>query len=155
MPKSEIKDDAGNKSFLRKKHILIPVLSAIAFFVIGLSLISLGLYVNAKKQLSNANTEVAGLKQEVKGYQENPAARLVQEKAALIEEVGKLIVLPDEEPTIATVTDLASLKGQPFFASAAVGDKVLIYTNAKKAVLYRPSEKKVLEVAPVNFDSQK
>jgi len=75
-----------------------------------------------------------------------------QETQALIARVSQLIVLPeDEEPTVATVSDPERLKDQPFFAKAKVGDKVLIYTNAKKAILYDPVNNKIVEVAPVNI----
>ncbi len=75
------------------------------------------------------------------------------EPKALIEQVGKLMELPlGEEPTIATVSDVQKLKDQPFFTSAQNGDKVLIYQKAKKAILYRPSTQKIVEVGPVNID---
>lgn len=71
----------------------------------------------------------------------------------LISEVGKLIALPtDEKPTVATITDAEKLKEQLFFKNAMKDDKVLIYTKAKKAILYRPSEKKVVEVGAVNIN---
>ncbi len=71
----------------------------------------------------------------------------------LTAEVGKLITLPtDERPTIATITDIEKLKDQAFFKSAKNGDRVLIYTNAKKAILYRPSEKIIVEVGAVNIN---
>jgi hypothetical protein len=70
----------------------------------------------------------------------------------LVMEVGKLIVLPtDEKPTVATVTDVAKLKGQPFFEKARVGYKVLIYTNNKKAILYDPIGKIIVEVGALNL----
>ena len=69
----------------------------------------------------------------------------------LVEKVGKLIVLPEgETPTVATVTDLAALKDQPFFAQAELGDKVLIYSNSKKAILYSVSLNKIIEASPLN-----
>ena len=72
----------------------------------------------------------------------------------VIEQVGKLMVLPgNETPTVATVTDLEKLKGQVFFAKAQIGDKVLIYTQAKKAILYNPASNKIVEVAPLNLDN--
>lgn len=74
------------------------------------------------------------------------------ETNATIGAVGKLIVLPTgETPTLATVTDPEKLKDQPFFASAKTGYKVLIYTNAKKAILYDPAANKIVEVAPINI----
>ncbi len=41
-------------------------------------------------------------------------------------------------------------KGQPFFANAQVGDKVLIYYKAKKAILYNPTDNKIVEVGPIS-----
>jgi hypothetical protein len=82
----------------------------------------------------------------------NPNKVAQDETAATLAAIGKLIVLPaGEQPTLATVTDPSKLKDQPFFANAKTGDKVLIYTNAKKAILYSPSENKIVEVAPVNI----
>jgi lipopolysaccharide export LptBFGC system permease protein LptF len=75
---------------------------------------------------------------------------------SLIEKVGRLAVLPtDETPTIATVSDPNALKDQAFFVDAKKGDKVLIYSNAKKAVLYNPSQDKIVNIAPLNTDQQK
>lgn len=85
---------------------------------------------------------------------QNPASTR-EETKGLVAEVGKLIDLPkDEDPTVATVTDISKLSDQPFFQKAKNGDKVLIYTNAKKAILYDPNAKKVLDVAPINIGTQ-
>lgn len=82
--------------------------------------------------------------------EKNPQALQEQEVASVVAEVGQLIVLPEgETPVVAEVADIEALKGQEFFAKAATGDKVLIYTQALKAILYRPSTKKIIEVAPV------
>lgn len=84
--------------------------------------------------------------------QGNPSAKAEEEIRSVVEKVGRLIVLPQgEQPTAATVSNPERLKEQPFFKDAKVGDKVLIYTNAKKAILYRPSENKIIEVAPLNI----
>ncbi|MDQ3075967.1 MAG: hypothetical protein M3Q34_02470 [bacterium] len=73
------------------------------------------------------------------------------ESKSLVDKVSQLIYLPENEvPTIATVTDLRALKGQAFFADAKVGDKVLIYTQAKKAVLYNPKSNKIVTIAPLS-----
>lgn len=76
------------------------------------------------------------------------------ETAALVAEVGKLIRLPeDETPTVATVSDPEKLREQAFFKNASEGDKVLIYTRSKKAILYSPTLKQIIEVANVNLSS--
>lgn len=77
------------------------------------------------------------------------------EAKALVAKVGKLIVLPeDETPTVATVSDPEKLKDQQFFADAKKGDKVLIYTNAKKAILYDPVLNKIITIAPINIGQE-
>lgn len=82
-------------------------------------------------------------------------AQAQAEADMLITEVGKLLALPsDEKPTVATITDVEKLKEQVFFKNAANGDKVLIYTKSKKAILYRPSDKKIVEVGAVNINQQ-
>lgn len=78
------------------------------------------------------------------------------EAKELADKVGKLIVLPEGEvPTIATVTDPEALKDQAFFADAKQGYKVLIFNNAKKAILYDPIANKIVTVAPINIGEQK
>ena len=84
----------------------------------------------------------------------DPQQAAKEATAQLITDVGKLTDLPQgETPTVATVSDVSKLKGQAFFAKAQNGDKVLIYTQAKRAILYRPSTNKVIEIAPVNLGS--
>jgi hypothetical protein len=85
---------------------------------------------------------------------QTPQLALQEETADLVEKVSKLVVLPEgETPTIATVSDPEALKDQIFFAQAEKGDKVLIYTNAKKAVLFSVVRNKILNVAPLNIGS--
>ncbi len=85
----------------------------------------------------------------------NPGAATQEETKALTDAVGKLIELPkDETPTVATVLDKDKLKDQSFFKNAENGDKVLVFVNAKKAILYRASTNKVIDVAPVFTDDK-
>ena len=87
--------------------------------------------------------------------QANPEQTAQEEVKKIVAEVGKLIDLPSgEDPTVATVTDVTKLKDQPFFQKAKNGNKVLIYTNARKAILYDPQAKKVIDVAPINIGTQ-
>ncbi len=77
----------------------------------------------------------------------------VDETRELLDKVGKLIELPKEEATVASVSDKEKLKDQPFFQNAKNGDKVLIFTKAKKAILYRPSINKIIEVGKINLET--
>ena len=70
---------------------------------------------------------------------------------SVVAKVQVLIELPDEEPTLATVSDVEKLKDQAFFANAQNGDKVLIFQKAEKAILYRPSTNKIIEVGPITI----
>lgn len=68
----------------------------------------------------------------------------------LVSEVSKLMILPEGElPTVAAINDLEPLKVQPFFANAQVGDMLLIYEKARKAIIYSPGKHKIVEVGPV------
>ena len=68
----------------------------------------------------------------------------------LLAKVGKLIKLPAGEiPQIAIISDLSPLKNNAFFSNAKVGDRLLIFNNAKKAILYDPVENKIVEVGPL------
>lgn len=78
------------------------------------------------------------------------------EVLAVLAKVSKLIEIPtDEEPTVATVTDKEKLKEQKFFAKAENEDKVIIFVKAQKAILYRPSTNKIIEVARIDTIDQK
>ncbi len=71
-----------------------------------------------------------------------------KEIGSITKKIGKFMELPEgEEPTLATVSDREKIKDQLFFAKAENGDKVLVYPIAKKAILYRPSTGKIIEVA--------
>ena len=82
----------------------------------------------------------------------NPQEAAKAETERIKNEVAQLIEVPtDEEPTIATVVDPQKLGDQAFFKNAQKDDRVIIYAKAKKAILYRTSTKKVVEVAPLNI----
>jgi hypothetical protein len=82
----------------------------------------------------------------------NPQEAAKLESERIQKAISALIEVPnDEEPTIATVTDPSKLGNQDFFKNAQKDDRVIIYAKAKKAILYRPSTGKIIEVAPLNI----
>lgn len=122
---------------------ILPIFVIIALVGLGVGGYYYWQYQKAQKEIQTIKTDPTTVQ---KAAQE--------EVKRLIDEVGKLIALPSgEEPTVATITDIDKLKDQPFFQNAKNGDKVLIYTQAKKAILYNPAAKKIIDVAPVNIGS--
>lgn len=68
----------------------------------------------------------------------------------LISKINQIYLSPEGEvPTVATVTDPEVLKEKLFFTLAQKGDKVFIYSHFGKAVLYRPSINKIVEIVSV------
>ena len=81
----------------------------------------------------------------------NPQIAVQDEVAKTVGRVGALMLLPQETPNVATIADIKALKEQPFFTSAKQGDNVLIYPNARKIIIYRPSENKIVDVGALNI----
>jgi len=126
----------------QKKQRFPKKILTIVVVLVGLLLIGTGtyLYLEYKKSQDLIN---------------NPTLAAQVELETLVTKVGKLMELPKgEQPTIATVSDITKLQGQPFFAKAKNGYKVLIYAKAKKAILYDPVDNKIVEVGPVNPSEQ-
>lgn len=122
--KNELKEIKKTRSVLHKTFRLV-----VALLILGL--IIYGGYLAYKKIISPTTA--------------------TNDTALILGEVGKTITLPtDEDPTIMTVTNLTPLKSQAFFKDAQVGDKVIIYSKSKRAILYRPSENRVIVIAPLN-----
>lgn len=86
-------------------------------------------------------------------YQQYQAASLTQsadaEVTMYVNKVGALMKLPNEKPSVSKITDKTQLTDQEFLKQAENGDVVLVFMDAKKAVMYRPSENKIVDVAPV------
>jgi len=73
-----------------------------------------------------------------------------------VDAVNKLMLLPTgEQPTLAIVNDASKYDNTSFFKNAANGDRLLIYAQAREAILYRPSINKIIAVAQLNPNPQK
>lgn len=83
-------------------------------------------------------------------YEQLVSQSAEKEITQITRHLSKFMQLPsDSMPTLATVTDKDKLINEEFFKQAENGDKVLIYLAEGKAILYRPSTRKVIDVAPV------
>lgn len=79
----------------------------------------------------------------------SPTTESLSEVQLITEKLVGIVELPrGETPSLATVTDPQKLQDQSFFKQAEVGDKVLLYPTAGRAVLYRPKTGKVVETGP-------
>jgi hypothetical protein len=72
-------------------------------------------------------------------------------KAKYIDEISKLYALPEkdkEDPTFALISDQTNLdelkKISSFYENSQPGDVILLYKDSNIAILYRPSEKKII-----------
>ncbi len=84
--------------------------------------------------------------QEIK---QDPQQKAKLEAKAILDKVSKLIYLPEgEEPKVSTITlsELEKVKDQPFFNTVAVGDKALIYPEARLMFIYDPVNNKIRTV---------
>jgi hypothetical protein len=129
MKKEEI--IAKIKNISTKKNILIILLIIAIFGLYG----SFYFYNKYKELSTDANTLA------------------IKETERLVGLLSKLMELPTEEtPTIATISDKEKLKNQDFFAQAENGDVLFAYTTSMKAILYRPSSNKIVNVAPITIN---
>lgn len=71
---------------------------------------------------------------------------------AMLAVIGTAIMLPEEKPTIISVTDREKLQDQEFFKKALNGDKVVIYEGIRRIFLYRPSLNKIIDIAPLVYN---
>jgi hypothetical protein len=127
---------AGNQSEYGKKALVVVGVCFIIFISIAPAYFFFKRYEETQQLLSN------------------PTLAARQETEDMIAKVKEYVDLPeDEEPSIVTVSDRDKLKGHPFFSKAKNGDKVLIYSKARKAVLYDPTEQKIVNVALITSDT--
>lgn len=73
----------------------------------------------------------------------------------ITEALGNIILLPmEEEPLVAFVEDAASLRiEQPFYKDVENGDVLVIYPTMSRAMIYRTSKNMLVNVGPVQVDS--
>ncbi|EKD22926.1 MAG: hypothetical protein ACD_83C00186G0001 [uncultured bacterium] len=111
-------------SFTKTTLRLVAVLALLSF-----GAWSFWRYQQAQKQLRLLNDPQA------------QSELVAKERQELLAKVGQLMVLPEgEEPLILDIQDAEVMaKAQPFFQNTVDGDKVLIYVEAGKSIIYSPS----------------
>jgi hypothetical protein len=129
------KDKEKDKDKVSLKVIGLGVLLAVMVGAAGLAVFFYGQWQRVRNNPLQAQEEKAQ-----------------REIAEVMEAVGKLMVLPEGEiPTLVVIDDKENIaKDQEFFKWAENGDQMLVYRQAKKAILYRPSTNKIVNVAPIS-----
>ena len=148
--KESIVEQSLEPRMSKKRHLSSrrPLMIGAVVFI----LLVIGVFLVSRQYMNSAETSANENVRDTSAINAATTANL-PETADLLARAGALIVLPEgEEPTIATVTDPEKLQDQAFFANAKTGDKVLIYTRAKKAYLFDPVANKLIEVAPLTVD---
>jgi len=122
-----------------KKILILTLFLTILAASAGVTFYFYRLYTDSQKQISDLTAKV-------------PLVTDVnQEDATLIAKVARHILLPEEVPIIQTVMDIGVFKNEPFYKNAHNGDKILVYSN--RAILYNPTEDRVMEVGVVRSES--
>lgn len=74
--------------------------------------------------------------------------------AQLLSELSLVMIVPNEQPQIATVTNSSVLKAQqPFYINVENGDVLFVFPQTDKAVLFRPTTHQIVNAGPVNVQS--
>lgn len=73
--------------------------------------------------------------------------KLTQQQA-LLAELEKRILLPKGNPFIFNVSDLPQLTSQDFFNGSKPSDKLIIFEQDQKAIIYDPADHKIVNVGP-------
>lgn len=84
----------------------------------------------------------------------NPNKTNEETVSRLTSQIGSFYMLPSGTPTVAQVQDKSKLSGQSFFDKAENGDYIVVYTDAKLALLYRESARKLVNVGPISLNDQ-
>lgn len=128
-----------------KQPLLTRQRVVIGLVVAGFAVVVL-LLVSSMQDRNKLRTQVSKLSG-------SPAVSGAQQIGELTKQIGASFQLPaGETPTLATVSDASKVRSQAFFKDSQNGDKVLLYSKAGEAILYRPSTKKIISVAPVNLN---
>ncbi len=115
-----------------KKQVFIAVVS-----LLTLGIISSSIYFFVQYRKSQALLK-------------NPIEAAKTENKTLAQTIADIVDVPEgEEPTVANVSDTTQLANQPFFSKAVNGDKVIFYPTSQRAILYRPSTGKIIEMSAV------
>jgi hypothetical protein len=137
-----------------KSSVGVIILSVVVtIIIVGLAAVAGYLYWQNRQLQSN----VAQYSDIKKKYDELQAASPqgvtgLNDAERVVRQVNLMAELPQTEiPTLVPIDDKEKVKTIDFFKNAQSGDYVLVYQQAKFAVLYRPSSFKIINMGPQTF----
>lgn len=139
-----------NTTILPQRRVtLVKIIKIIVWLLPSVVAAGMAVFFYLQWQRAQQIVNLAG-----NGQTEAAVRAAEQKEIQLIEEqLGEVILLPQgETPTLITIKDKNEIReNKEFFADAQDDDKILVYQQAKKAFLYRPSTKKLINLAPINI----
>lgn len=163
------------KTNMKYTHIELPkekrnhrhkiILIGFVFFVIAYSVVVLSIvFLSVEREnrvLSQKLTKLSGSKnvsaknetnaESSKQNENNFAPVDKAQEVKLLDKIQTLAIVPfDETPTLVSVADAANLKLDPIFANTQNGDVLVVYQQARLAILYRPTVEKLVNMANIS-----
>ena len=80
--------------------------------------------------------------------QSNKQNAIEDANSQIVKEIETQLNLPYTKPLIATVYSPSEFKNNGELTSLKKGDKVIVYISSNEAVIYRPADKKIVNVLP-------
>jgi hypothetical protein len=111
---------------LATAKVVVIVLAVVCAAAVGVSVVLYRMYTDAHAE-TNKQTEVT-------------------------DHVKTIAEVPDEQPVIVSVSDKDKLSNKQLAGKVANGDTLLMYAEAKRLVIYRPSTQKIVDM--LSFDSK-
>lgn len=132
LPEVKVKLDLA---FLKAKYVVL-------FLAIATGIAGSALAIYSYQKLNSSNTLGAQVIADSERLSE-------KEIKALKDKVSQIAVLPEDEiPVVLPITDLTKLHSNEFFKDAKLKDKILIFKQAGKIILYDPINNKIVNIGP-------
>lgn len=82
----------------------------------------------------------------------DPQQQYEQEALEAYESLSRIMLLPQEEPTIATVVNVDRLKQENplFYKDAENGDRLFLFVQNRQAILFRPQANKIINITSLD-----
>lgn len=148
MPKKVL--DIKEKSDPKTESVKTNAPATTQTLISGLLIVSLAAFGWSFWSYQNVKKDLAILKDP------QLASELSQkETSELIGKLSKLMVVPaDRDPVVAVINDVEMLAAtQDFYVPAHNGDKLIMFQDSRKAVIYDEDDNRIVNVGPIYFDN--